>query len=224
MDALYDQLGFLPETMQASIVALLIIIIGYFLSKILAAIVSSIIPAKPTFNEKIAEDNLPLRTRVVRACFWVSWLIFIVIGLNELPSIDVSLPQPPSSPEEWTHLVLVIFYAYLLLLSEKYFAQIYKAFAEFCSSIPLPRDNPVFRYIIRNSWLPILIIFVVGLASPGTLSHKVTITMVIVLGGWLLGNAIKQAIQSIFQNKFLAKFSFYLIIVNALLSAINNWL
>ena len=223
MDVFYDHLGFLPETMQPTIAALLIIIVGYFLSKIFAAIVSSIIPPNPDSTEIVIEEILPIRTRVIRACFWVCWLIFIVIGLNQLPSISISLPQNPPSPETWMNILLMAFYAYVLLLSEKYIAKLYKAFARFGRSIPLPRDNPVFRYIIRNSWLPILIIVGIALAIPETLGHKVAITVIVLFAGWLLGNVTKQAIESTFQNKFLTKFSFYFIIVHVLFAVIGIW-
>jgi len=223
MDVLYDQISFLPETMQPTIAALLIIIIGYFLSKILAAIVSSIFPARSASKEIETEGNLPLRTRVVMACFWVSWLIFIVIGLNQHPSTDVSLPRPPSSREEWTHLLLVIFYAYVLLLCEKYVAKIYKAFVKFCRSIPLPRDNPVFRYIVRNSWLPLLIFGGISLASPGTLRYKIALTVIILIVGSILGNVVKEAIWSMFQNKFLSKLSYYFIFTHVLVAVIGIW-
>ena len=72
MRHLYEAIDFLPMMMQPPIVALIVILVGYFLSKVFAAIVHAAIPKNTTEEES---DILPLDARVTRTCFWGSWLM-----------------------------------------------------------------------------------------------------------------------------------------------------
>jgi len=222
-NALYEYISFLPETIQPTIASLLIMVVGYFFSKIFAAIVSNLIPATHASNEIKEEDSLPLRTRIIRVCFWVSWLIFIIIGLNQHPSFSIGIPQAPSSLEAWTSLALVIFYSFVLLLSEKYIYQTFEVLKNLYRSLPLPRDNAVFRYLIRNSWLPIVILGGISLVSPETIGYKITLTVITLLIGSVLGKVVQEAIRYTFQNKFIAKLSFYFMFTHFLMAVFNVW-
>ena len=224
MDALYEYISFLPEATQPIIAALIIIIVGYFLSKIFAAIVSNIIPAAPASNEINEEETLPLRTRIIRICFWVSWLIFIIIGLNQHPSYSIAIPQAPSSLKEWISLFELAFYAFVLLLTEKYILLLFEALKKAYRSLPLPRDNAVFRYLIRNSWLPIVIVGGITLGSPETIGYKITLTVIILLIGSIIGKVVQEAVRNIFQNEFIAKLIYYMIFILFLISVFDMWI
>ena len=76
--------------MQPPIVALIVILVGYFLSKIFAAIVHAVIPTNTTVEES---EFLALDARVTRTCFWGSWLICILIGFNQLPLLSSAMSK-----------------------------------------------------------------------------------------------------------------------------------
>jgi hypothetical protein len=220
--------------MQSTIAALVIIVVGYFLSKILAAIVSSIVPAKQATKGIGAEETLPLNTRMARACFWISWLILIVIALNEVSPIPAQIRASlrngdTPSLEGFMQLSLMALFAYVILLSEKYIARLFKAFTDFYRSIPLSRENPAVQFIIRFSWLPILIICGVALASPETLGYRVTVTILTLLFGWLFTTVLRQALSSLFnpirlQHGLVAKFFSYFVFVHFIVAAVNLWI
>jgi len=79
--------GVLPESLQflaSPIVAALIIILGWFISKIAAGIVSGAINRTGLGkNAKVTGGNIG--KSLSKAVFWVLWLIFIIMGLSQFP-------------------------------------------------------------------------------------------------------------------------------------------
>jgi len=228
MDALYDYISFLPEAIQPIIVASFVIVVGYFLSKIFAAIIVSLIPAKSPSEEITNEDAMPLRIHLGRLIFWPSWLTFIVIGTNQVHSILPEFFQYISSPSNLMSMLPAALGACILIISEKYIAQIFKVLSEFYRSIPIHRDNSVARFIMRFSWIPLLAVFAVTLASPDTFGYNTTSTLLILLFGWLISTVLKQAVSSIInplglKNELIAKFVSYFVFVHFLVAAAKIW-
>ena len=85
--------GFLPESLQflaSPIVAALIIIIGYFISKIAAAIVSGAINRTGIGkNAKVTGGNIG--KSLSKAVFWVLFLVFIIMGISQFPVLSDQL-------------------------------------------------------------------------------------------------------------------------------------
>jgi len=79
--------GVLPESLQflaSPIVAALIIIIGYFISKIAAGLVSGAINRTGIGkNAKVTGGNIG--KSLSKAVFWVLFLVFIIMGLSQFP-------------------------------------------------------------------------------------------------------------------------------------------
>jgi len=162
----------------------------------------------------------------------MSWLIFVVIALNEVSPIPAqilaSFQDGPPRPERIMQLLLMALCAYVLLLSEKHLAQFYKTVIDIYRSIPLPRDNFIYRFIIRFSWVPILMIGGIALALPNTLGYKATVTLLVLLFGWLCSTVLRQAISSILnfsksQNKVAVKFFSYFVFVHFIVAALKIW-
>ncbi|WP_026941723.1 hypothetical protein [Hellea balneolensis] len=226
MDALYDFLSYLPETVQPYVATLLIIIIGYFISKIFMAIVVSMVPIRTNSEETTLEGLIPIRTHLGRICFWVSWLFFIIIGTNQVHSIFSEVLQSSFNPRELMRSLPQVIGACLLLMSEKHIAELFKTLKRFCSSVPVPKNNPVFRFIIHYSWIPILLICVAALNSPKTVGYKAVISLLVLCFGWLFSNVLKQAILSTLnllglENEMVAKFVSYFVFIHFLIAAIN---
>ncbi|MDB2439751.1 mechanosensitive ion channel [Hellea sp.] len=90
MDQLSDHLGFLPDWAVGPIIALLIIIIGYFISKIAAAVVAGGIN-RTGIGKKAKTTGGNIGKSLSKAVFWVLWLIFILMGLSQFPVISNEL-------------------------------------------------------------------------------------------------------------------------------------
>jgi len=79
-----------PGWLAGPIVAALIIIVGYFLSKLAAAIVSGAINRTGIGkNAKITGGNIG--KSLSKAVFWVLWLVFILMGLSQFPAVSQEL-------------------------------------------------------------------------------------------------------------------------------------
>jgi len=90
MDQLSQHLGFLPAGAVGPVVALLTIIIGYFISKIAAAIVAGAIN-RTGIGRKAKTTGGNIGKSLSKAVFWVLWLIFILMGLSQFPVLSNQL-------------------------------------------------------------------------------------------------------------------------------------
>ena len=94
MDAVTASLGaYLPESIHFLIgpaIALLVIIVGYFISKILAGFVAGGIN-KTGLGRKAKTTGGNIGKSISKAFFWVLWLIFILIGLSQFPLMSEAL-------------------------------------------------------------------------------------------------------------------------------------
>jgi len=90
MDQLSQHLGFLPSWAVGPVIALLTIVIGYFISKIAAAIVAGGIN-RTGIGRKAKTTGGNIGKSLAKAVFWVLWLIFILMGLSQFPALSNQL-------------------------------------------------------------------------------------------------------------------------------------
>ena len=91
MDQLTQTLsGILPAWAVGPLVALAIIVVGYFISKILAGIVASGIN-RTGIGRKAKTTGGNIGKSISKAFFWVIWLVFILIGLSHFPLMNDAL-------------------------------------------------------------------------------------------------------------------------------------
>ena len=90
MDQLSQHLGFLPSWAVGPVIALLTIVIGYFISKIAAALVAGGIN-RTGLGRKAKTTGGNIGKSLSKAVFWVLWLIFILMGLSQFPLLSNQL-------------------------------------------------------------------------------------------------------------------------------------
>ena len=90
MDQLSQHLSFLPAWAIGPVIALLTIVIGYFISKIAAAVVSGG-TNRTGIGKKAKTTGGNIGKSLSKAVFWVLWLIFILMGLSQFPMMNDSL-------------------------------------------------------------------------------------------------------------------------------------
>lgn len=79
-------IGRLPEWVFDLIIALAIIVFGYFISKIAGMIVSGAIN-KTGLGRKAKTTGGNIGKSLSKAVFWVLWLFFIMVGLSKFPAL-----------------------------------------------------------------------------------------------------------------------------------------
>ena len=90
MKSLYEQLDYLPEWAIPPVVAMLCIIIGYFLAKVLAGVVVSLFPNNRDTNDQKIKPRAKI---IAKFIFWITWLFFIILGLSQFPLISVQFSE-----------------------------------------------------------------------------------------------------------------------------------
>jgi len=90
MDQLSQHLSFLPAWAVGPVIALLTIVIGYFISKIAAALVAGGIN-RTGLGRKAKTTGGNIGKSLSKAVFWVLWLIFILMGLSQFPLLSNQL-------------------------------------------------------------------------------------------------------------------------------------
>ncbi len=85
--------GFLPDQLDwlaGPLIALIVIVVGYFISKIAAAIVSGAIN-RTGLGQKAKTTGGNIGKSLSKAVFWVLWLVFILLGLGQFPMVAEQL-------------------------------------------------------------------------------------------------------------------------------------
>lgn len=90
MDQLSQHLGFLPSWAVGPVIAAIIIVVGYFISKIAAALVSGAIN-RTGLGKQAKTTGGNIGKSLSKAVFWVLWLIFILMGLGQFPVLAEQL-------------------------------------------------------------------------------------------------------------------------------------
>ena len=89
-DQLSQYLGFLPAWAVGPVIAILTIIIGWIIAKIAAAAISGAIN-RTGIGRKAKTTGGNIGKSLSKAVFWVIWLIFILMGLGQFPSLSNQL-------------------------------------------------------------------------------------------------------------------------------------
>lgn len=228
MSFLYDSLDFLPAVMQRPVVALLIITIGFVFSKILAASLGAIIPEKQVLNPLKTDDVLPLRPRIIRSSFWVSWLLCFIIGYSQLPLLRLSVNNFSTGIGNPLNQALIFLGSGIMMTLEPRFDKL-KLFAKtYFASRKFPKLNGTARLLLRLIWIPILAISGLALSNPESTELKVTATILVLFLGYILAFVFNAATASIIgiratePHKTL-KFLFYFIFAIFCVVAMRIW-
>ena len=213
--------------MQRPVAALLIVIIGYFLSKIFAALINHLIPAKLYPRKRAGESVVPLRLSVAKFCFWLAWFIFIVIALIQVHPSLFTLSNLSNNSVDYFQLFATVLCACILILFEKHILHFIEILGSLIKVSFLSKNAFVIK-AIRFIWIPILVVFIFTWALPETIYNKIAMTLFILFAGWLSSNILKQIIMSFaevfgFRDQFWSKYFRYLFFAHFIIAAINVW-
>ena len=91
MEQLTQTLGnLLPAWALGPVIALITIVVGYFIAKIVAAIVAGAIN-RTGIGRKAKTTGGNIGKSLSKAVFWVLWLVFILMGLSQFPLLSDQL-------------------------------------------------------------------------------------------------------------------------------------
>lgn len=227
MEYLYNLLGFLPENIQPPTIALIIIIVGYLISKILAGVIFTFISEEATAQ---ATEALSLRVRLGRTCFWVSWLACILIGLNQLPLLSSALSKLLVNSNGFPMLIAIGTGAILLIISERWFLSLYQKVRNFLQPFPRIKINSNLQsLIIQLSWVFLAVICGFALDAPQTFGLKLIATILILLAGFFLSHVVKTAVSSLIGiddhgSVTLPKTLSYIVLTAFVITSIEVWI
>ncbi len=86
MEQLEKMMGFMPDWAVGPVIALVTIVVGYFIAKIAGMIVSGGIN-KTGLGRKAMTTGGNIGKSLSKAVFWVLWLFFILMGLSRFPQL-----------------------------------------------------------------------------------------------------------------------------------------
>ncbi len=95
MDKIEEYMGFLPEPFVDPVVAIITIIIGYFIAKIAQWVVAGAIN-RTGLGRKAKTAGGDIGKSLSKAVFWVLWLVFILFALSNFDKL--SGPDGPLEP------------------------------------------------------------------------------------------------------------------------------
>ena len=81
-----EMLSFLPDWAVGPVIALITIVIGWFIAKIAAAVIAGVIN-KTGLGAKAKASGNNLGRSASSAVFWLVWLVFIMMGLAQFPLV-----------------------------------------------------------------------------------------------------------------------------------------
>lgn len=197
----------LPATAQPYILAILIILIGYLFSKIMAASVDSGLQAitKKT-PERFVEHFL---SRIPKSLFWITWSIFFVLGLLQLPAYANFLASlKPVTAMDFIDPAIAGYVLLILILTytEARFKPLFKPLQDRFQNTRLD----LFHYVF---WT----IMAIAVLAPPSIFQTVAAAIVAFVLGFILARVLKEAVLATFQNRRLAKLIFYAALVPVLI-------
>lgn len=89
-EQLAEHLSFLPEWAVGPAMALIIVVVGYIIARIAAAVVSGAIN-RTGIGKRAQTTGGNIGRSLSKAVFWVLWLYFILIGLEQMPQVHEAL-------------------------------------------------------------------------------------------------------------------------------------
>lgn len=186
MKSLYEQLDYLPEWAIPPVVAMLCIIIGYFLAKVLAGVVLSLFPNnRDTSDQKIK----PMAKIIAKFIFWITWLFFIILGLSQFPLISVQFSEWNFSKPNIQSLSIISGLTMLGVLCHSQLIDLTSSLKIKLGVIPKPLI------------IGFVIIFFASFffIQDGNLLPRMSVSIFIINIAFLLGKVIQQAVVSSFE-------------------------
>lgn len=228
MKALYEYLDLVPEFLRRPLATLIIIIFGYFLSKIFAVLATKFIPRASLPEGNTKEVRVPLKLHVSRMVFWSSWLFFVTLALSQFHPELVKYSDLSLNSIDYTQMFSTVLCACILMLSETHITRFYRSLIALIKPAIVSRNNTIIQIVTRLVWIPIFGLWAVFLGLPGTLGNKVALTMFFLLIGSLFSNVLKQTLKSFLQpfgveSNIFPNFTSYFFFVHFLLLALNIW-
>lgn len=219
MQLLYDYLDFLPEWATPPVTALVVIIIGYFFSKIFAAIITSVFQ---TQDEGLAEGERGFGLKLARFIFWASWSFFIGIGISQFPIARTAIAKWHLSSSNLNSIIGIIPLTLILVLSEKILLQLGLKIKTIWKKIPF--QKPLI--------ITCILLFAVMASSAVSNPQYLSATIFLLSIGLMWSRTIREFISSgldIFgadktTQKGISQFSMYFVISTFLLTAFEIWI
>jgi len=222
VQSLYEHFGFLPDWAIPSVVALVTIIIGYFFSKILAAIFARLFSIVDKSDERL------LIKKVAKLIFWASWAWFIGLGLSQFPLVVSAISKWTSGISDISSIVIILTLSIALFLSEDVLVRIGSKIKAIWIKIPFPKLDGFFLNCLIILGIAI---FVGGGSMAVSNPRNISATMFVVSLGVLLSRVIKEVVSSSLDivgvdTVILSKpsqFSMYFVLSTFLLTAFEIW-
>ena len=219
MKSIHDIVVLLPDFIQQPVLALNLILIGYFVAKIIAGLLWRLIPSKTRpMSEEYNKE--PLNKRISKFCFWLIWTPCCFLGVMKLlPELNPINWTQLNSTEDWKTILLLSSLALVLLLSEPFWEQNLHRFKNLIEATP--------RYF---TLIPIAAILIVPFIFPETnFLSKLCRSIVILTLGIGLSKLAKEVVSSgldviDIQSDHLSKFVFCFFMSMFLLVATSIWL
>ena len=225
MKSLYEQLDYLPEWTIPPVVAMLCIIIGYFLAKVLAGVVLSLFPNnRDTSDQKIK----PMAKIIAKFIFWAIWSFFIGLGLTQFPLPNSAMSKWAISNFSLSSLISIITLAVILFLSQDVLTKIGARIKELWIKIPFPNLNGLMqRFVV----LFVLAIFVYFGSLAVNNPRNISATLFVLSLGFIFSRVIKEVIGSGLDLldveemvvRKTSEFSMYFVLATFLLTAFEIW-
>ena len=186
MKSLYEQLDYLPEWAIPPVVAMLCIIIGYFLAKVLAGVVVSLFPNNRDTNDQKIKPRAKINAKFI---FWITWLFFIILGLSQFPLISVQFSEWNFSKSNIESLSIISGLTMLGVLCHSQLIDLISSLKIKLGVIPKPLI------------IGFVIIFFASFffIQDGNLLPRMSVSIFIINIAFLLGKVIQQAVVSSFE-------------------------
>ena len=212
MSFLYEQINFLPEAVQPSVVMFLLIIVGYFISKIGAALIAKV-----------------MSKGVTKASFWVLWLGFILLGYAQIPILNSALRKWTLAPANITSQIIIITLAVLLFTQETFFDKVRDAVTHaFKRKSPIKIPESFQRILIQIGSVFLMVIIGLAFSELKSTELKILATIFVVLFGLCLARVAQTAFVSILDlrktgERTLPKVFYYIVLASFLVTLPEIW-
>ena len=193
MDRLNKYLQGYPEFLQAPIYAIAIVIIGYFVAKIIALVLASIMGVLA-----LNDDETPTRGMYfTRLLFWSIWLGFCVMGLVKFPVIkEVFYNFYPQEGHFVNYFAVLLGAGILSPLSAPLSKAIFSKLKPIADSFAL--NNALVRKALGWAlFLGTLLAAGISLDAPDSIQEKVIASFLLLGIGGIMGLFVKEVVLNL---------------------------
>lgn len=212
MNFMYEQINFLPEAVRPSAAMFIIIIVGYFISKIGAAFILK------TMSKSVAKTS-----------FWILWLGFILLAYTQIPILSSALRKWTFAPANITYQIIIIIIASILFTQESFIEKIRDAATHaFKRKNPIKIPESLQRIFIQIGSVLLMCLIGLALNDPKSAELKILATIFVVLFGVCLAKVTETTLTSILDireigYRTLPKVFYYIIFASFLVTLPEIW-